>query len=69
MSVVQPIECNPQPCGVEMGVHSNIKADKAAITKRRIYPPHLSMEFSNGQAGQLLSTSRGILIVSQMSLL
>jgi|SRR5215470_340249 len=51
-----------------MDTHSNIKADRAATIKRRIYPPHLSMGFSNGQAGQLLRKSRGILIVLQISL-
>jgi hypothetical protein len=44
-------------------VYINIKADKAAITKRRIYPPHLSLGFSNGQVGQLLRKSRGMLTV------
>jgi hypothetical protein len=38
-----------------MGVQSNIKADKAAIIKRRIHPPP--------------SLSRGILIVLQISLI
>src|SRR5262245_52599386 len=69
MRGVQRFECKPQPWGVEMGVHSNIKADRAAITRRRIYPPHLSIGFSNGHAGQLLRKSRGILTVLQLSLL
>jgi len=47
------------PGGGERGTHSNIEADRAAITRRRIYPPHLSMGFSNGQAGQLLRKSIG----------
>jgi hypothetical protein len=51
-----------------MGANSNIKADKAAIPKRRIYSPHLPMEFSSGQAGKLLRKSRGILTVLQISL-
>jgi hypothetical protein len=51
-----------------MDTHSNIKADRAAITKRCIYPPHQSMRFSNGQAGKLLRKSRGILTVLQFSL-
>jgi hypothetical protein len=44
MRGVRRIECNPRPCGVEIDVHSSIKADKAAIIKRRIYPPHLSLK-------------------------
>jgi hypothetical protein len=47
------IESNQRPCGFETDTHSNIKADKAAITKRPIYPPHIS---------------RGILIVLEISL-
>jgi hypothetical protein len=27
----QRVECRPQPRGVEMGLHSNIKADRAVI--------------------------------------
>jgi hypothetical protein len=50
-----------------MDTHSNIKADKAATIKRRIYPPHLYMRFSNGQVGHLLRKSRGILTVLQIS--
>src|SRR5262245_44727275 len=50
---VQRIEFNPRPCGVEMDTHCNIKTDKAAIIKRRIYPPNLS---------------RGILIVLLISM-
>jgi hypothetical protein len=44
MRGAQPIECNPQPWGFEKGAHSNIKADKAAIVKRRIYLPHTSLK-------------------------
>jgi hypothetical protein len=51
-----------------MGAHGNIKADKAAITKRRIYPPNLSTWFSNGQIGQLLRKSRVISSGLQISL-
>jgi hypothetical protein len=51
-----------------MDTHSNIKVDKAAITKRRINPPHISMGFSNGQVGLLLRKSRGITTVLQISL-
>jgi hypothetical protein len=47
MTGVQRVECNPQPWGVEMVLHSNIKAGKTAIIKWRIYPPDLSMGFSN----------------------
>jgi hypothetical protein len=28
----------------EKGVHSNIKADRAAIIKRRIHPPHIYLK-------------------------
>jgi hypothetical protein len=42
-----------------MGVHTNIKADMAVIIIRSIHPPHLSIGFSNGQAGQLLRKSMG----------
>src|SRR5262249_49435659 len=51
-----------------MGVHSNIKADRAAIIIGSIYPPHLSIGISNGQMGQLLRKSRGIFTVLQISL-
>src|SRR5262245_37046286 len=53
MRGVRRVECNPRLWVAESGAHSKIKADKAAIIKRRIYPPHLS---------------RGILIVLQISL-
>jgi hypothetical protein len=62
------IECNPRLWRVERGAQSNIKADKAATIKRRIYHPHLSMGFSNCQIDQLLRKSRGILTVLQISL-
>jgi len=62
------MEHNPRPFGVEMDMHNNIKADKAATIKRRINPPRLSMGFSNGQVGQLLRKSRGITTVLQISL-
>jgi hypothetical protein len=44
MRGAQPSEFNPQPRGFEKGVHSNIKVDKAAIVKRRIYPPNTSLK-------------------------
>jgi hypothetical protein len=44
MNEDQPIECDPQPWGFEKGAHSNIKVDKAAIVKRRIYHPHTSLK-------------------------
>jgi hypothetical protein len=47
MREVQRIECNPRPCGVEIDMHSSIKADRAAIIKRRIYPPHISLKWDS----------------------
>src|SRR5262245_25362542 len=65
MRGVQRIERNPRLWGVESGAYSNIKADKAATIKRRIYP--LCMGLSNGHGGQQLRKSRGILSVMQIS--
>jgi hypothetical protein len=68
MRGVQRIECDPRPRVVEMDMHNNVKADKAATIKRRINPPRLSMGFSNGQGGQLLGKSKEITTVLQISL-